>query len=193
MASAPLIVWQELIGCGDTRWVGLKTFFQHCINSEEKEELPMMLKSLRWATVAVSMALLGASASADTLKFGKPDDAIKYRQNAKFVMSQHFGALGAMANGRAPFDAQVAQQNGAALEVLATLPWQGFDQAQEGGKAKPETWKEKAKFDGLAQDYMAQAAKLAAAAKTGDLANLKAAFGPAAQTCKACHDVYRNR
>ena len=29
------------------------------------------------------------------------------------------------------------------------------------------------------------------AAKTGDLAQIKAAFGGAAQTCKSCHDSYR--
>ena len=33
--------------------------------------------------------------------------------------------------------------------------------------------------------------KLAAAAKTGNLDNLKTAFGAAAGTCKACHDNYR--
>jgi len=44
-----------------------------------------------------------------------------------------------------------------------------------------------------AKDMQAETAKLVAAAKTGDLAQLKAAFGPAAQTCKACHDAFRNR
>ena len=33
--------------------------------------------------------------------------------------------------------------------------------------------------------------KLSAAAKTGDLNQLKTAFGAAAQTCKSCHDNYR--
>lgn len=153
----------------------------------------MRLKSLSAAALALSAALVGVSASADTLKFGKPEDAIKYRQNAKFVMSQHFGALGAMANGRAPFNAEAAQQHGVVLQTLANLPWQGFNQAEEGGKAKPEVWKEKAKFDGHAQDFVTEAGKLAAAAKTGDIAQLKAAFGPAAQTCKACHDAFRSR
>ena len=153
----------------------------------------MRLKSLSAAVLAVSAALVGVSASADTLKFAKAEDAIKYRQNAKFVISQHFGALGAMANGRAEFNADTAKQHGAVLEVLAALPWQGFNQAQEGGKAKAEVWKEKAKFDGHSQDFVSEAGKLAAAAKTGDLAQLKAAFGPAAQTCKACHDAFRSR
>ena len=34
-------------------------------------------------------------------------------------------------------------------------------------------------------------AKLVAAAKTGNLDNLKAAFGSAAPTCKGCHDNFR--
>lgn len=153
----------------------------------------MKLQTLSVAAVALSAALCGTSALADSLKFGKAEDAIKYRQNALFLMSQHFGSLGAMANGRAAFDADIAQQNGAVLQTLATLPWQAFGEGTAGGKAKPEIWKEKAKFDGHASDFMAEAGKLAAAAKTGDLDQLKAAFGPAAQTCKACHDAFRNR
>lgn len=153
----------------------------------------MRFKNLSAAVLAVSAALAGVSASADTLKFGKTEDAIKYRQNALFVMSQHFGTLGAMANGRAEFNADLAKQNGAVLETLAALPWQAFGAGTEGGKTKPEAWAEKAKFDDHANQFVAEAGKLAAAAKTGDLAQLKATFGPAAQTCKACHDAFRNR
>lgn len=153
----------------------------------------MRLKNLSAVALALSAALVGVSATADTLKFAKPEDAIKYRQNALFLTSQHFGALGAMANGRAPFNAELAKKNGEVLETLAALPWQAFGPGTEGGKAKPEIWSEKAKFDELAGNYVTEAGKLAAAAKTGDLAQLKAAFGPAAQTCKACHDAFRNR
>lgn len=153
----------------------------------------MQLKSLTTAVLALSAALVGVSASADTLKFGKSEDAVKYRQSSLFVMSQHFGSLGAMANGRAEFNADLAKQNGAVLETIAALPWQAFGAGTEGGKTKPEAWSEKAKFDEHANKFVAEAGKLAAAAKTGDLAQLKAAFGPAAQTCKACHDAFRNR
>lgn len=153
----------------------------------------MRLKNLSAVALALSAALVGVSATADTLKFAKPEDAIKYRQNALFLTSQHFGALGAMANGRAPFNAELAKKNGEVLETLAALPWQAFGPGTEGGKSKPEIWSEKAKFDELAGNYVTEAGKLAAAAKTGDLAQLKAAFGPAAQTCKACHDAFRNR
>jgi cytochrome c556 len=153
----------------------------------------MKFKSLATAALALSAALVGVSAAADTLKFGKTEDAIKYRQNSLFLISQHFGSLGAMANGRAEFNAEVAKQNGAVLETLAALPWQAFGAGAEGGKAKPEAWSEKTKFDEHVNKFVAEAGKLAAAAKTGDVAQLKAAFGPAAQTCKACHDAFRNR
>ena len=153
----------------------------------------MRFKTLSTVALALSAALVSVSASADTLKFGKAEDAIKYRQNSLFLISQHFGSLGAMANGRAEFNADLAKQNGAVLETLAALPWQGFGAGTEGGKSKPEVWSEKAKFDEHANKFVAEAGKLAAAAKTGDLAQLKAAFGPAAQTCKACHDAFRNR
>ena len=149
-----------------------------------------MKKTLTVALLAASAALLSAPASA---QFAKSEDAIKYRQSALFVMSQHFGRLGAMANGKAPFDAKVAQENAATLEAVAKLPWPAFGEGTEGGKSKPEIWKEKAKFTEHADKFQAEAAKLAAAAKTGDVAQLKAAFGPAAQTCKACHDAFRNR
>ena len=85
----------------------------------------MNFKSLAAAALTVSAALLATTASADTLKFGKTEDAIKYRQNSLFLISQHFGSLGAMANGRAEFNADVAKQNAAVLETLAALPWQG--------------------------------------------------------------------
>ncbi|WP_413788709.1 c-type cytochrome [Comamonas halotolerans] len=151
------------------------------------------MKTLSAAALAVSAALVSVSASADTLKFGKSEDAIKYRQSSLFVIGQHFGSLGAMANGRAAFNADLAKQNGAVLESIAALPWQAFGAGTEGGKTKSEAWSEKAKFDEHADKFVAEAGKLAAAAKTGDLAQLKAAFGPAAQTCKACHDAFRNR
>lgn len=149
-----------------------------------------MKKTLPALLLAASAALLATPASA---QFAKSEDAIKYRQSALFVMGQHFGRLGAMANGKAPFDAKLAQDNAAVLESMAKLPWAGFGDGTEGGKAKPEIWKEKAKFNDHADKFQAEAIKLAAAAKTGDLAQLKTAFGPAAQTCKACHDAFRNR
>ena len=140
------------------------------------------------------LAALGATLAMPSLaQFAKPEDAIKYRKNALFVMGQHFGRLGAMAQGRVPFDAKVAAENAAVLETVSKLPWSAFGEGTDKGdtRAKPEIWKEAAKFKDAADKNQAEVAKLVAAAKTGNLDNLKAAFGPAAQTCKACHDNFR--
>lgn len=151
----------------------------------------MKFKSLAITLVAGVATLMSMQAFAQ--QFTKSEDAVKYRQSAFFVTAQHFGPLGAMANGRAPFDAAQAKKHADVLAVVAALPLAGFGDGTEGGKSKAEIWKEKAKFNELGQNYTTEMGKLVTAAKTGDLAQLKAAFGPAAQTCKACHDAFRSR
>lgn len=144
----------------------------------------------RLATYALAAACAALSVPA-AAQFAKPEDAIKYRQSALFVMSQHFGRLGAMANGRVPYDAATAAANADIVVEMAKLPWAGFAPGTEGGKAKPEIWKEQAKFKDLSDKMQAETVKLAAAAKAGNLDALKAAFGPTGASCKACHDSFR--
>ncbi len=150
------------------------------------------MKNLPQWVLATTFALCALPANA---QFQKPEDAVKYRQGAFQVMGQHFGRLGAMANGKAPFDAKTAQDNAAVVEVISKLPWSAFGPGTDVGqtKAKPEIWTEKAKFDQGAEKLMAEAVKLQAAAKMGNLDALKAAFGDTAATCKACHDSYKNK
>lgn len=145
------------------------------------------------ATLAVAAAAFALAAPASAQSFQKPEDAIKYRKSAFSVMSAHFGALGAMANGRAPFDAQAAARHADVIALVSHLPFTGFVPGTDKGetRAKPEIWAEQAKFRGAAEKMQSEVGKLAVAAKTGNLDNLKAAFGPAAQSCKACHDEYR--
>ncbi len=143
---------------------------------------------------ALALAALVATVSLPaSAQFAKPEDAIKYRQSALSVMGTHFSRLGAMANGKAPFDAKAAQESAEIVSFMSKLPWVGFGAGTEGGKAKPEVWKEQAKFQDLSQKMQAEVVKLDAAAKTGNLDNLKTAFGPAANSCKSCHDSFRNR
>lgn len=151
------------------------------------------MKTIALAIATASMFSLAAPASA---QFAKAEDAIKYRQNALFVMGQHFGRVGAMANGRVPFDAKVAAENADVVAAMAKLPWAGFGPGTDKGgnsKAKSEIWVEQAKFKDLSDKLVAETTKLSAAAKTGNIDNLKTAFGATAAACKACHDVYRNQ
>lgn len=146
----------------------------------------------RWLTLVLSAgAMLATPAMA---QFQKPEDAVKYRQSALFVTGQHFSRIGAMANGRVPFDAKAAQDNAAVVLTLSSLPWAGFgaDTEKLNSKAKPEIWRESDKFKAASERMMGEVVKLDAAAKTGNLDAVKKAFGETAATCKACHDAYRN-
>jgi cytochrome c556 len=144
-----------------------------------------------WTAAVAAAALIALPAAAQN--FAKPEDAIKYRKASFTVMAAHFGTLGAMANGRVPYDAKAAADAAAVVEVMAKLPWAGFTAGSDKGdtRAKPEIWTQQAKFKEVADKNGAEITKLAAAARTGNLDNLKAAFGPTAASCKACHDNFR--
>jgi cytochrome c556 len=141
-------------------------------------------------TLAATAFLLSAPASA---QFQKPEDAVKYRQSALSVMGTHFGRIGAMVNGRAPFDAKVAQDSAQIVVVMSSLPWPAFTQNTETLKTRalPEIWKENAKFKEASEKMQAEVIKLEAAAKTGNLDTIKTAFGAAGASCKACHDSFQ--
>jgi cytochrome c556 len=149
------------------------------------------MKRLLLAVTTVAGLAVGLPAAA---QFQKPEDAIKYRQSAFQVMAAHFGRIGAMANGRVPFDAKVAQDNMAIVNVVHKLPFTAFGDGTDKGlpqRALPEVWKEAAKFKAAGEKMQAEMAKLDVAVKAGNLDAIKAAFGPAGGSCKACHDDFR--
>ena len=150
----------------------------------------MKIRHIAW------LAVLGTTFALPSMaQFAKPEDAIKYRKNALFVMGQHFGRLGAMAQGRTPYDAKIAAENAAVLETVSKLPWAAFGEGTDKGdtRAKPEIWKEPAKFKEAADKMQAEVAKVVTAAKSGKADDLKAVFAGAAGSCKNCHDNFRSQ
>ena len=148
---------------------------------------------MKYTTSCAGALLLLAMGLPAQAQFAKPEDAIKYRKASFTVMAAHFGRLGAMANGRAPYDAKAAADNADVVATLAKLPWAAFGEGTDKGdtRAKPEIWKEAAKYKEAADKMQAEIVKLNTAAKAGNIDALKVAFGPAAASCKACHDNFR--
>jgi cytochrome c556 len=144
--------------------------------------------SLTVAALALVTALPAAA------QFQKPEDAVKYRQSAFTVMANHFGRIGAMANGRVPFDAATAQANADIVVAMSKLPYTAFGEGTDkvgNTRALPEVWSKRADFDAGAKKMQEEVVKLQTATKTGNLDQIKAAFGDAGKSCKACHDNYR--
>lgn len=148
------------------------------------------MKKLTACLLAVSALTLSVPASA---QFSKPENAIKYRQSAMFMMAQNFGRVAGMAGGRIPFDAKVAADSAALADLMAKLPWEGFVAGTDSGKtkAKPEIWTNRAKFDDYAKKMQTEMAKLVVAAKSGNLDSIKVAVNATGGTCKSCHDDFQ--
>jgi cytochrome c556 len=148
-------------------------------------------------SLLAAAAVIGlATALPVAAQFQKPEDAVKYRQSTMFVQANHFGRIGAMVQGRAPYDAAAALANAEVVATMSRLHWTGFvegtSSSQKGGAAA-KIWSDRAGFDAAAKKMQDEVTKLVAAARTNNLDNLKAAFGPVGQACKACHDDYRNQ
>lgn len=147
-----------------------------------------MTRLLMAAVVGIATALPAAA------QFQKPEDAIKYRQSAFTVMANHLGRVGAMAQGRAPFDAKVAADNTAIVSMMSSLPFTAFVPGSDKGapnRAQANVWSDGAKFKAAAEKMQAEVAKLDAAAKSGNLDAIKGAMGAVGGSCKACHDDFR--
>ena len=151
-----------------------------------------MKKQMRWILVLAVVALLTGAAFA---QFAKTEDAVKYRQSAMSVIGTHFSRMGAVVKGEAPYAKDAFEQNANIVAMLMPLPWDAFMVAgsDKGSGMKAEALAQKDKFMELAKANQAEVAKLATVAKGGDLNAIKPQFGAAGASCKACHDMYRNK
>jgi cytochrome c556 len=124
----------------------------------------------------------------------KGEQALKYRKAVYQAIAWNFGPMGAMAQGKAPYDAnEFAMRAGrvAALTPMLAESYSPETQGVGGSKAKAELWSNRADFDAKMKDLVDRSATLATVAKGGDEAKSKAAFFDTANTCKACHDKYK--
>ncbi len=148
-----------------------------------------ILKSIVLATATVATAGLAFAQQGP-----KPEDEIRYRQSVMNVIGRAMGPMGAMAQGKAPFNAAVVQKNAALIDSLNSLPWASFGPGFDKGaptKADMKVWTEAAKFKQSAEASQKAVADLVVASKSGDEGKFKAAFGEVGKACKSCHDDFR--
>ncbi|MBL0936211.1 MAG: cytochrome c [Rhizobiaceae bacterium] len=140
---------------------------------------------MRLPALAASLACL-----TPTLVHANPIDE---RQSLMKERGQIMRALGPIAQGREPFDAatvmdalEALNRNAQAHDVAALYP-----AGSEGGDAAAAIWQD---LDGLraADDKYKDDVAAAFAAAPQDLDAFRVAFGPAAQNCGACHELYRD-
>ena len=149
-----------------------------------------MKKSLLATGVALA---LGVGIAANAMAQAKPDVLVAQRQAAMKLQGKYLGPIGAMMKGAAPYNADTVALNATFLENLSRMPWDGFQPSTSGEKsaAKPEIYKDMAKFRAAADMLEAATVKLGAAARAKDEAGVRASFGGVAKSCGSCHDEFR--
>jgi cytochrome c556 len=150
-----------------------------------------MKATLKVLAVVLMVAVLFGAAYA---QFSKPEDAIRYRQSVMFLMSQHFGRMGAMVKGDVAYSKDAFAGDAAVVEMLSTLPWDAFmTPGSDSGNTymKPAALKEKTEFMAKAEAFESEITKLADAAEGDDLNAVKKQYGEVGKACGACHKAYR--
>ena len=152
-----------------------------------------MFKKTTLAAIGLAVAASAVFAGSHAGPF---DAAVTARQSHMKLYGHNLGILGAMAQGKADYDAEAASAAAKNLVALASMGqssyWpQGSDsEANEGTRALPAIWSD---FPGVMKtigELQAAAAGMDAAAGTG-LDALKTAMGPLGGACGACHKAYR--
>ncbi|MGS2743628.1 c-type cytochrome [Halomonas sp. LS-001] len=147
-----------------------------------------------------------ASAAAFLLSTGavaqevEPADAINYRQSAFSVMAWHFGPMGKMAKGEIDYNPKEFASRAQTVNALAGLPWEGFIDGSYAGDAHGVDTDAMAKIADNQDDFrerkfnfMGDTATLAEVAQEGDFDASRRAFATVANSCKGCHDNYRDK
>ena len=136
---------------------------------------------------------LGGGIAAEALAQVKPEVMVKQRQAAMTLQGKYLGPIGGMLKGSVPYNADTVALNATFLENLARMPWDGFQPSTSSVKsaARPEIYKDAAKFKAASDALEAATVKLGAAARAKDQAGVKASFGGVAKACGSCHDDFR--
>lgn len=145
----------------------------------------------RFCVIAVAAALgTGGIASAQDARTAQQ---VKLRQSAYTVLGAQMGVMGAMASGRAPYDANAFRLAAERAAFIATYVPELFPAGSitPNSKAKPELWQQTAEFQRLMRDMQSKTANLANVARGSDFEAMKAALGATGASCKACHDKYK--
>jgi cytochrome c556 len=143
---------------------------------------------------AVFALITGAGYTVSAFAQAKPETLVEQRQAVMILHGKYFNSqLRPMAQGKIPYDANVAARNAGFLDALSKMPWDGFDARTKAVKSRatPAVFAEPDKFKKAQDQYQSEVAKLLTATKSGDEAAVKAQINAVNKACNACHDDFR--
>lgn len=145
----------------------------------------------------VSVVLIATSVTSFAEQAPKPEKLIQWRQSAYRLVEWNVARIKSSIQGTYNKSEVVAAANTIASVANSGLP-SLFTTGTEKGKgwhetaARPEAFKDRAKFIELSNSFSKEASELAKiAASSNDAAAIKEQFGKLTRTCKACHDDFK--
>jgi len=145
--------------------------------------------------MAVVVALALGIAAGAALAQAKPEQLVKQRQSVMTLQGKYFGPLAAMAQGKAPYNADIVRRNAAFLDNLSRMAWDGFDPSTKDVKsaALPAVYEQPDKFKEAQARLENEAHKLYELSRSGDEAAVKAQIGAVVKACGGCHESFREK
>ena len=144
---------------------------------------------MKLGIISVAVAAILLSLGFSSVQAAEDKDVINYRQNLMKSLGAHAGALGAIAQNKVPYGANIAL-HADAIGAAADAALLAFKQDLPGGASAANIWTDWDDFEGRFMALSATAKDVAAAARSGGMAEA----GPKMRglfICKACHDKFR--
>jgi len=157
--------------------------------------MSVLKKSILAITVSASLVVATASMAQPASSEKHAIYATELRQSIFKLLGSNMGALGAMAKGKIPVDAAVAEKNATRINQLSLMiadysrtDTSKFDVKTE---ALAKIWQDPEHFSKDIDKLTMASAELMAAAKSKDEGAIKKAIGGIGKTCGGCHDHFK--
>jgi cytochrome c556 len=135
--------------------------------------------------------------SSATVAEVKPEQAIKWRQSGYQFMAWNMARIKANLEGN--FNKEEVAKAANTIQAIANsgmgslyLPGTDSGKGWHETRVKPELFSDRQGVGKVAVDFVNAANDLAKTAASGNADDVKKSFGSLRQSCKACHENYRN-
>lgn len=153
---------------------------------------------MKFNKIVVATLAIGLTGTAMGQVVGKAEDQIRWRQSAYHTMAWSMARIKANIDGTYNKDQVVEAANviqAIANSKMGALFQPGTDKGKgwKETRIKPEFFKPESKDElgKLAGAYNKEANEMAKVAAAGDAAAVKVQFGKLGESCKGCHDKFR--
>lgn len=118
-----------------------------------------------------------------------------YRVGIFTGMRWHLEPLMAMVKGERPFDAEAFARHARRLDQLAAMPWEGFLEGTHNVRlteARAAIWENGADFRDKAERLQTATGALVAELPVSSVRPVAGRLREVGESCKACHDEYKD-